>query len=279
MMKLWETLTDEEKIQLINREIVGIFSTMILSGDDYYSLANDLCLGYYMERSGQKTISKTYQLMLDTIKDNNITNETAESLLGKLIRGKYSYKWTKIYNALMNNDYKVLDEYASTTITKGNNVDETNYASQVGKTGANKDETIYNTTNEDDGTSGSSEVTTRNTENNNDVYGFNSVSPVGANTNNEVITEKVEGEASKNTTHNTSTKTGTDTKNFTINENQSKTGKDTINKTIDENENVNGRYKTGAELITKELDMREKQILFNIFYRDIDSVVTLQIYE
>ena len=29
----------------------------------------------------------------------------------------------------------------------------------------------------------------------------------------------------------------------------------------------------------KELDMREKQILFNIFYRDIDSVVTLQIYE
>ena len=268
MMKLWETLTDEEKIQLINREIVGIFSTMIISGDDYYSLANDLCLGYYMERSGQKTISKTYQLMLDTIKDNNITNETAESLLGKLIRGKYSYKWTKIYNALMNNDY-----------TKGNNVDETNYASQVGKTGANKDETIYNTTNVDDGTSGSSEVTTRNTENNNDVYGFNSVSPVGANTNNEVITEKVEGEASKNTTHNTSTKTGTDTKNFTIDENQSKTGKDTINKTIDENENVNGRYKTGAELINKELDMREKQILFNIFYRDIDSVVTLQIYE
>ena len=33
------------------------------------------------------------------------------------------------------------------------------------------------------------------------------------------------------------------------------------------------------ELINKELDMREKQILFNIFYRDIDSVVTLQIYE
>ena len=105
-------------------------------------------------------------------------------------------------------------------------------------------------------------VTKTNNENSNDTYGFNSSSPVGNDLSYGSDTETVIGDKDSNTTHNTRDKTGNDNKNATENESITR----------------NGRDVAGAELIEKELNLRNKEIFFNTIYKDIDSIATLQIY-
>ena len=128
---------------------------------------------------------------------------------------------------------------------------------------ANNDEQItYNSKVEDNGNEATNMVTKTNNENSNDTYGFNSSSPVGNDLSYGSDTETVIGDKDSNTTHNTRDKTGNDNKNATVNENTTR----------------NGRDVTGAELIQKELNLRNKEIFFNTIYKDIDSIATLQIY-
>ena len=68
-MKLLETLSNEEKISLLNGNVVGIFTNLILEGDSFYNKKYDLCLGYYFNRSGEKRISSMYEKILE-IKNN-----------------------------------------------------------------------------------------------------------------------------------------------------------------------------------------------------------------
>ena len=242
-MKLLETLSNEEKISLLNGNVVGIFNNLILEGDSFYNKKYDLCLGYYFNRSGEKRISSMYEKILEI--KNNIT-EKPEDIIAKLIRNEFIEKWEIVYNALYKEQYSILDSNSYTETKVANNDEQITYNSKV----------------EDNGNEATNMVTKTNNENSNDTYGFNSSSPVGNDLSYGSDTETVIGDKDSNTTHNTRDKTGNDNKNATVNENTTR----------------NGRDVTGAELIQKELNLRNKEIFFNTIYKDIDSIATLQIY-
>lgn len=316
-MKMKETLTPEQRIKLLlNGEVVGIFSEMILPTDPFFDLAHPMCLGYYTVRSANKTVAPIYEQMLEFVKENSDVGDDnyitiANNLLGSsIIRPKFIDKWLRVYDTLITKQYDALKGFEHTEHKEGNNSDTTTYDNSVGKsgdntdtvtynsrngrTGNNTDTTTYDTNTEDNGKTGTKETTTVNRENSADVYGFNSSSPVGDNVDTENSTETVVGSADDNTTHNIQTKTGTetkgyvvdetvektgtDTKSISINETETKTGTDTKNFVIDEDVTKSGRNNTGAELVETELNLRNTQIFFDIVYKDIDSVATLSIY-
>lgn len=277
-MKLLETLTKGQIIKMFNGDVVGIFPYMILSNDKFYSKLYDLCFGYYMQRSGEKTISLTYERLLQLANEKYTLTETAESLIGKLIRGKFIEKWNRVYDVLISEQYNALQNQDFTEKKTGNNQNIDTYNSTKAKQGTNTDTTTYDTNVEDNGKRGTSETTTRSVEDSNDVYGFNSSSPVGDTLSNETTSETIVGEADKNTSHNIQTKKGTEAKQFGINESEKHTGSDTTDISIDENLNRSGRNVSGAELINEELNLRNTQLFFDIIYSDIDSIATLKIY-
>ena len=278
-MKLLETLTLGQMIKMLNNgDVVGIFPSMILSSDKFYSKLYDLCFGYYMQRSGEKTISLTYERLLQLVSEKIYTNETAENLIGKLIRGKFIEKWNRVYDVLISEQYNALQNQDFTEQKTGNNKNVDTHNTTKARQGTNTDTTTYDTNVEDNGKTGTSETTTRSAENYNNVYGFNSTSPVGDTISNGTTSETVVGEADKNTSHNIQTKTGTEAKQFGINESENHTGTDTTDISIDENLNRSGRNVSGAELINEELNLRNTQLFFDIIYSDIDSIATLKIY-
>lgn len=277
-MKIIETLTTKQITDLFRGEVVGIFPFIIHTTDDFYSLSHSMCLGYYFNRSGEKTISPAYRKIIEAVTENSNITTSADSMIGKLIRGKFIDKWYRIYNALITSQYNPLLNREYTEDKTGNNQNKDTHNTVKAKQGTNSDITTYDTNVEDNGKTGTSETTTRNVEDANDVYGFNSTTPVGDTHSNETINETVVGEAEKNTSHNIQTKTGTENKQFGINESETHSGTDTTDITIDEKIIRSGRDGSGAELITEELNLRNTQIFFDIVYADIDSITALQIY-
>lgn len=277
-MKLQETLTKQQTIDLLSGNVVGIFPSMILSTDVFYGKLYELCLGYYTARSGEKTISMTYERFISLIKEQPEINKTPEELIGNLIRAKFLEKWNRIYDVLISSQYDALNNRESVEDKTGNNQNKDTHNTTKAKQGNNSDITTYDTNVEDNGRTGTSETTTRDVVDANDVYGFNSPSPVGDTHSNETTTETIVGEADKNTSHNIQTKTGTENKQFGIDESETHTGTDTTDITISEKLVKSGRDGSGAELITEELNLRNTQLFFDIIYADIDSITTLQIY-
>lgn len=277
-MKLRETLTKQQTIDLLSGNVVGIFPSMILSEDLFYGKLYELCLGYYTARSGEKTISMTYERLISLINENPEINKSPEELVGALIRGKFLDKWNRVYDVLITSQYDALNNRESMEDKTGNNQNKDTHNTTKAKQGTNSDITTYDTNVEDNGKTGTSETTVRNVEDANDVYGFNSSTPVGDTYSNETTSETIVGEADKNTSHNIQTKTGTENKQFGIDESETHTGTDTTDITISEKLVKSGRDGSGAELIMEELNLRNTQLFFDIIYTDIDSIATLQIY-
>lgn len=246
-----ETLTAQQKNDLfVNSLVVGMFTDMFTEEDLFFDLAYPICLGYYTVRSANKTVSPIFNQLFDFVRVNELGEDyisIANTLLGsKIIRPKFIDKWTRVYNTLIEQQYNPLD-----------NVDITET-----KSGYNQDTTTYNSNVENNGKTGTKEVVTTNNENSNDVFGFNSSSPVGDTVDTEKATETTYGNAEDNTTHNLQTKTGSDNTKYDFNEST----------------NRKGRNGSGADLIEAELNVRNTQIFFDIVYRDIDSVATISIY-
>lgn len=252
MMKDTLTLNDKKSLY-VDKTQVGFFTTLFNSNDKFYSLAYEICFGYYTTRSAYKTVSpiyeRIYEYLLDSLEvevfPNDVITQT-NILLGQFIRSKYIDKWTRIYSALFEQDYDVLKDY--------------DYTEHKGADNSNT--TTYNTNVEDNGKVGTKETTVTNRSNNNDIYGFNSSNPVGDSSSDENSTETVTGNADENTTHNTKLKTGTDTEVFNSSEDITRTS----------------RNNTGADLINSELNMRDTKIFFDIIYKDIDSIATIPLY-
>ena len=174
-------------------------------------------------------------------------SEDPNTAIGKnLIRPKFIDKWTRIYDTLITKQYDPLKDY--------------DYEEHRG--GNNSDTTTYNISVEDNGKTGTKETVTTSRDTSNDVYGFNSSVPVGDDTSTENMTETTEGLANDNTTYNKQDKTGTDSKAFTIDEDVTKSA----------------RNVSGADLVQSELNLRNKQIFFDIVYADIDSIFALSVY-
>lgn len=284
-MKIKETITVQQKVQMYNGNSVGIFPYMIKSGDSFYDERNNLCLGYYTEHSANKTLSPFFQEVIDFAEQSNL-NRPVEQIIGELIRGKYLEKWERIYNALVKEEYSPIYDYSRKFDKTGDNYDETTYNSKVEKDGSNNDLTTHNISNqkigndsedityntteqntiskvdkvtynnseENTGETGNKQTTSKSNEDNNLIYGFNSNVPVGDTDSLGSSTETVVGLDTDNTNHNVKAKTGNDTTNKSGTETDTKTGIDTHSKIINETE-----AKTGTENISKTIDEEEKK--------------------
>lgn len=247
-MKVIETLTPQQIERLmVDRVSVGIFPDMIFQTDPYYSLSDELCVGYYLGHSANKTLSPLYMRLRELALEHP-NSDDIDQIVGNIIRERFSSKWSKVYDLLITKEYDAL-----------NNIDITET-----KTGNNTDVTTYDTNIEDNGEVGTHEVTTTSEENSDDVYGFNSQSPVPDSYSTGNMSETVVGDKDKNTSHNIQAKTGTESKAFGIDESTIKRGR---------------WYGDPTEAITKEIEMRIKFNFFDAVYRDIDSVLTCPMYE
>lgn len=246
-MKVRETLTQSQTLDLLNGQTVGFFNSAITSEDVYYNLVYDLCLGYYIERSGDKTISSAYSRLLEI--ENTSGGQfrgSAHSVIGRMLRNKFREKWTKQYKTLLTEQYNPLNDFEYTENINRDNTDTSTY-----------DTTIIN-----DSTKGS-KVTRQYTDTDDDkIYGFNSSSGKNSNSSTSTSTETTTGLANDNTSNSEESKTGTDTKRHIA----------------EESKNKRGRNISASELIDAELDMRNRQIFFDIVYADIDSIVTIGVY-
>ena len=303
-MKLIDTLTSNEIEQLLNGNAVGFFPYMLLNDDVLFNLLPELCLTYYTERSAEKTISPVYDRLIA------LNKTKSNELIGRIIRSKFNDKWSRIFRALVEDEYNVLHNDDYTEQKTANNVDTTTYdtvnkkeASNTDaitydnvtdKSAANTDTITYDVVTGDETKTGKDEVTTRNILDNNEVYGFNSSIAVGDNISTETTSETVQSDFNKNISVTTETKTGTeetgyevdesthksgtDTHSFDVNESQYHTGTDTKNYSIDESVRRSGRNVPASELISKELSLRNKYTLFDIILRDVDTIAVLNIY-
>lgn len=278
-MIVLNTLTREQKIDLMNNIPVGFFVNMITSNDPFYELKSEICLGYYMGHSGYKTISPMYKRFLKLVEENDDITEDANTIIGRYMRDRFIKKWVLEYNLLADNAYNPLDEYSEIENKDGSRGETREYDSSEQRSGTDTDTTTYNITNESEDTVQKKEVTTREGDVNNDTYGFNSQLSVPKDKQSSEIVQTVEGNPNENIATGTSSKTGTETVTKGLNSKTEHLGNDTID--VDENIETtrNGRRIAGSELVEKELDFRKRQIFFDIVYRDIDSIVTIPIYE
>lgn len=277
-MRMIETLTMSQKMEMLNGTPTGIFPTMILPADPFYSILPQLCVGYYFERSGEKTVSPAYEKFVDMVIANVGINKNEDELMGSYIRAKFIDKWLKVYAALIGTEYDVINNKEWDVLRTGYNRNVDTYNSTKARTGTNTDQTEYGSVTTNDGNVGVKETTTSNANTANDVYGFNSSTPVGDTTSQDVATDTTERDFEHNKSHNVEERSGIDTKTFGINEDETHTGTDSTDIIINENLARTGRDGSGASLITEELDMRKREIFFDIIYSDIDSVATLAIY-
>lgn len=245
-MKLGETITATEVVTLLNGEAIGIFPTMILEGDSYYDLLVPLCSDYYLQHSNAKTITPFYERLRKFISENDDISYTAEEYIGMQIRHRFKEKWEREYDMLYNSEYNPINDYDHTEQ----------------KIGDNTITTTFNTTVKDDGKTKTNITETHTGTTANDIYGYNSVNPVGDNKSTVNNTDTTVGNPDDNTTENTNKKTGTETEGHDIDE--------TITKT--------GRYASASDLLEKEFDFRNRRKFFDIVFKDIDSIVCLQIY-
>lgn len=276
-MRLLETLTIQQKLTMIDGTPVGIFPTMILPDDDFYSMLPQMCVGYYLSHSSEKTISPTYENFIRLVTENTDMERNEDELMGSYIRAKFIDKWKRVYETLTT-EYSAIDNRDWSVTRTGNNQNVETYNSDKERIGINTDEIEYGSTITNDGNVGSKETTTSSSNVANDVYGFNSSTPVGDNTSADTSTDTTERDYDSNKSHNVEARTGSDTKTYGINEDEKHRGTDTTDITINESLTHTGRDGSAAEHITEELEMRKREIFFDIVFRDIDSVATLAIY-
>ena len=244
-VKILEMLSEQERTQLLDGTTVGFFENLLVPTDSFYDRLYDICLGYFISHSGCKTVSPTVEKLM-YLTNSEVITPTINATLSTIIRNKFIDKWERIYNALIVEQYNVLDNKTYTDTKTGNNTDTINYNSTV----------------EDDGNTGTNVTTSTTNENNSDVFGFNSSTAVGSDVDSGINTETVIGDKESNTSHNIRTKGGNDSKTLTIKETHNSSGRDV----------------SAPELIKKELNFRNSTTFFDIVYNDIDSITALQIY-
>lgn len=282
IMKLIETVTEANIKKLYDGESIGFFPYMILEDDDFYYLSTQLCQGYYFYHSAEKEISPIFNRLIEyQLKFHlllPIATNSYDYKLGQLIRSTFIDKWKRVYNVLITEQYNPLNNSEHNETKSGTNSATETHTNSKSRLGNNSDTITYDTEVEDNGQTGTHETVTRNADTQNDIYGFNSINPSGDTKSTEEISETTVGDSDKNTNHNTQTKTGTETKLFGLNETENNTGNNTSSANINESITKSGRDGSGASLIKEELNLRNTQIFFDIVYRDIDSIATLQIY-
>lgn len=267
-MKLIETLTTQQMTNLLSGEVVGVFEglfTDTMLEDSAYAI----CSSYYLYHSGEKKIPRFYEKVLSE-------QDNANQLIVTMLKSRFLARWEKIYKALFTYSYSPLDDYSRNETKTGTNKDTINYNTSKEKTGNDTDTTTYNITNAEDETLNKEENVTRDTSNASDIYGFNSSTPVGDTLDTNSETESTTNTDTKNNTYK---KTGTESKEYGVNETEKNTGTDTKDYTINENLEINGRNVHATDLLEKEIKFNILNDISKIIFKDIDSIITLNVYE
>lgn len=282
-MKLIDTISINKQAMIAQIDTPpfenDLFIYAFRNTDAFYNIIGHFDSYYYFVRSGNKEISSTFKKMLEleTVDIGALTPFKAERALGKLIREKYLNKWNKIYDALFAN-YEPLKEYEETKTKVGTNTDNTELDYTITNDGSNTNTKEYDTSVENNEETANKQTVTKNEDGNNNIYGFNSVVPVGSETDGTVSTETTEGLAQDNTNHNTETKTGSETETQTIDETETKEATENKTYNINETETVSGRKQSAPKLLEEEIRFRNLNIFFDILGQDFDSVLVLQVY-
>lgn len=296
-VKVIDSISDDMKVELVDSgKCVSYFFLFLQENEELdflRSYAHGLEIEYYLSRATNKTLSPIYQRYADIFLKNYleyITEEDVEDIIyhaygrtdGTIVKyilvPRFAKKWTDVYNLLYSQEYSPLDSYSETEKRSADDTDTKTYDITDGKTGENTDVLTLNTQTDENGKVGTSETTTRSVESDNNVYGFNSSSPVGDTTSTDTVSESVVGEADNNTRESTRLRTGTESKAIGINETLKKTGTETTKYGKDETVTRSGRREAGSDLLNKELSFRSKQILMDIILDDIISVTTSPLY-
>lgn len=292
-----DTITEDSKVELLTLgfKVVSplFYGLSLLINLPIEHLWAHIERDYYFSRATSKTLAPVYKTSLDALFEKYLSEVTVEeveayiyagvevitySIIVHTIQHRFFKKWTDLYNLLYSQEYSPLDSYSETEKRIADDTDTKTYDITDGKTGENTDVLTLNTQTDENGKVGTSETTTRSVESDNNVYGFNSSTPVGDTASTDTISESVVGEADNNTRESTRLRTGTESKAIGINETLKKTGTESIKYGKDETVTRSGRREAGADLLTKELSFRSKQILTDIILDDIISVTTSPLY-
>lgn len=287
-MKLIDTLESNYMDKLfIDHHAVGVFPPLIELALSRYPVLSkyltDNSTGfsteYYLGRSGNKTVSPLTENVYNGIMSNGGIVENVNVQLAGLLLANFGVVWEQYANTIIHytQDSPDREFYINDTITADNS-DITTYDITQKKTGANSDTTTYNSTIADNGSVSTHESTTRSSETANDVYGFNSAVPVGNDIDKETTTEIVSGDADKNVTTNTQTKSGNDSKEIAVDETDKKTGTDSKNFKVSENHSKHGSNIPIFELMQKDFNFRANNIIIEKIFRDIDSMLVSPLY-
>lgn len=346
-MKIFDTLSAAEKTELVlpsapKNGRVGIFEGIYSaqSGAKYANLLGAMSTHYYLTRSGDKPVSKSYDRVIEILGVSDDFTE-ANTAIGRMAFTKFDAKWGKIFDAL-DIDYNVIDGYIKNkthtgtdtdtttygktlskegtnndTITYGKTLEksssdaiEKNFGKTVSKTGENESATVYGKTESESRTTQSETITAVDSGGANDIYGFNSTAPVGAdvdtNSSNTTVsqdpeknktdtnktfggTDKINSSFTGSETHggkdtesvtrsNSETHGGSDTNSVEKSETETHGGSDQRDRSVNWSVEESGRNKDGAALVTGEIVMRSMYQFIDIVCADIDSIATMKIY-
>lgn len=108
--KLIETLTDDEKIEILNKGVVGGVFKKISEEETSFKEQfdwNNICIQYYFSRSGQKYVVPSYVYLLEKLGSVDI--------FAVMLLNKYRDKWDRIFIDLTQ-QYEILadNEYTDT---------------------------------------------------------------------------------------------------------------------------------------------------------------------
>lgn len=276
-MLLKETLTPQQKIELFSGNATGIFKHLFVDGNPLYVMSEQLSIGYYIYHSPNKQISRTYSETIDFIKENPSITQSADEIMARIISGRFMDKWLRIESTLRDS-YNPLDSISITESKEAGNTETKTYGTVVTTGGQDTDTLRKEGTITDDGNTGTDETVIYSRSIDSGVYGFNSSNAVPSDSDSESSSETTTGSAETNTSHNQRTTDETHTTTREKGSTESKTGEDTLSLDVDETTHTSGRKTSGAELVQAEIDVRKLNILFDIIYTDLDSVLTLQVY-
>lgn len=244
------------------------------------------------------------------VADDYMINDYFNIITAKNVVSKFEQSWSKIIDVLINSQYDALDEIGEIVHKEIDDTKKFEHGLSITKTETRDFEKTFddklkivdvhdkdyqsNNTRLIDTQTDIDELSETNDNETNSYYAFNSVNPVPTNkteadgsthttasgTKNKTSTNDGTSITGKDDTTVTETHSGTQTTtdNGTGTISDRHTGTDTNSDKYTEDKSRNGRMHSPAELVEKELNLRNKNILFDIICRDIDSVLCLSIY-
>lgn len=251
----------------------GIIGNGIFSQLDGMPWENDvngstLDIQYFGNHSGEKIISP---LLSKIIGDNKTLDIVALSNVIKIIKAMFSTSWANLYKALTA-EYNPLNNY-----DMKENGQDTEVSQESGSnTGTQENVLTYGKTENDTVTYGKQTVTKDedNTTNTRKVSAFDSDAPETA----EIITDDIERNKTETNSGNDKhdiKSGGSDTDTRTDNLAHSTSGSKTLTHELTRSGNIG--VTSSQQLIESEIELRKKHF-FDMVFRDVDSVLTIQIY-